>query len=77
MPASGSEMIEVSGTRTSAATATTRAPLSRARSTSGSYEIAKSAFPAATSFSGAAGSDGARIATSRPRSRNAPAACAA
>ncbi len=77
MPALGSDTIDVSGTRTSAATATTGRPLSRARSTSGSYETARSALPAASSLSGTDGSDGVRIRTSRPWSRKWPPASAA
>ena len=70
-------MIEVSGACTSAPTLTTFSPWSRARSTSGSYEIARSTRPAATCLIGAAGSDGVRMATSRPASLKSPPAWAA
>ncbi len=74
---SGSEMIEVSGFCTIAPTLTTLSPWSRARSTSGSYEIARSTRPAATCLMGAAGSGGWRMVTSSPACRKWPAACAA
>jgi len=48
MPAAGSDTIAVSGCWTSAATDTTCRPLSRARSTSGSYDTARSTLPAAS-----------------------------
>ena len=70
-------MIEVSGFWTSAATLTTLRPWSRARSTSGSYEIARSTRPAATCLIGAAGSGGCRISTLRPASSKSPFALAA
>ena len=70
-------MIDVSGLRTSAATDTTRSPWSRARSTSGSYDTARSTRPAATCLIGAAGSAGWRMFTFRPASANCPPACAA
>ena len=70
--ASGSEMIEVSGSCTIAPTLTTLRPWSRARSTSGSYEIARSTRPAATCLIGAAGSGGWRISTSRPACSKCP-----
>ena len=70
-------MIEVSGFWTIAATLTTLSPWSRARSTSGSYEMARSTRPAATCLIGAAGSGGWRISTSRPASSKSPPACAA
>ncbi len=75
--ASGSEMIDVSGLRTIAPTLTTFSPWSRARSTSGSYEIARSTRPAATCLIGAAGSGGWRISTSSPACLKCPPACAA
>jgi hypothetical protein len=73
----GSDMIEVSGFWTSAATLTTLSPWSRARSTSGSYEIARSTRPAATCLIGAAGSGGSRISTSSPACLKWPPASAA
>ena len=73
----GSEMIDVSGLRTMAPTATTFSPWSRALRTSGSYEMARSARPAATCLIGAAGSGGWRMVTFRPASLNMPPACAA
>jgi hypothetical protein len=73
----GSEMTDVSGRCTSAPTATTFSPLSRARSTSGSYEIARSTRPAAAWRIGAAGSLGVRIFTSSPICLKRPFACAA
>ena len=70
-------MIDVSGACTSAPTAWTASPSSRARSTSGSYEIARSTRPATTCLSGAAGSGGWRISTSSPTSSKCPPASAA
>ena len=61
-----SDTIDVSGRCTSAAIATSGAPLARASITSGSYEIAASTFPAASSCSGEAGSDGTRRWTFSP-----------
>ena len=49
----GSEITDVSGFGMIAPTATTFCPWSRARSTSGSYEIARSTRPAATCLIGA------------------------
>ena len=72
----GRAMSDVSGRWTSAPTATTFSPWSRARSTSGSYEIAMSVRPAATCRIGAAGSEGARIFTSSPTARKRPLAWA-
>ena len=69
IPEPWSQIREVSGVGTMAATAFTGRPWSRARSTSGSYEIARSTRPAATSLIGAEGSEGTRGRTSSPASR--------
>ena len=60
------DMKELSGCPITEATATTGSFLAAAKNTSCSYETAKSLRPAATSLSGAEGSEGAWIATSRP-----------
>jgi hypothetical protein len=65
-------MIELSGRGTTAATATTGRCLAAAKKSSCSYETARSLAPTATSFSGAVGSEGARIATSSPACANSP-----
>ena len=63
-----SDTIDVSGRCTSAAIATSGAPWLRASISSGSYEIATSTLPAASSCSGVAGFDGTWTWTSRPAS---------
>ena len=70
-------MIDVSGRWTSAPIETTFRPRSRASSSSGSYEIAMSTRPAASSFSGSEGSAGVTGTTSRPTARKSPWAIAA
>ena len=67
-PESPSQIIEVSGVGTTAATAVTGSPWSRASTTSGSYEIARSTRPAATWRIGAEGSEGTTVSTSSPAS---------
>jgi hypothetical protein len=66
------DMKELSGCETTAATATTGSFLAAAKNTSCSYDTARSLRPAATSLSGAAGSDGAWIETSRSAWRKRP-----
>ena len=66
------DTIDVSGCWTIAATDTSGRPWSRASSSSGSYEIAASTLPAASSSSGLAGFDGTWTWTSSPAFEKSP-----
>src|SRR5829696_4140364 len=70
------DMNELSGCGTTAATAITGRCFAAAKKSSCSYDTARSLRAAPTSFSGAVGSDGARIETSRPARVKRPLACA-
>ena len=71
-----SEMIEVKGFCTSAATATSGSPRLRASITSGSYETAKLTLPADSSLRGAEGSEGTATWTFSPARLKSPCASA-
>ncbi len=70
------DTIEVSGRWTIAPTDTSPSPWLRASSTCGSYEIAMSTFPAASSCSGDAGFGGVSTWTSSPAFAKSPSASA-